>query len=82
MVVGIELHHEYVELAATRLKLGEDAIVKIAVQRITLELLDNLTLLTPGPQLRGSANVKKGIAAIARESLSEFPTRPPSCETQ
>ena len=36
----------------------------IGVDRIGKEILDDLTLLTVGPQLRGGANVKKGIAGI------------------
>lgn len=36
----------------------------IGIDRISKELLDDLTLLTVGPQLRGGANVKKGAAAI------------------
>lgn len=36
----------------------------IGQKRINLELLDDLALLTVGPQLRGGANVKKGIAGI------------------
>jgi hypothetical protein len=36
----------------------------IGVDRLSKELLDDLTLLTVGPQLRGGDNVKKGIAAI------------------
>jgi hypothetical protein len=36
----------------------------IGPKRISLELLDDLALLTVGPQLRGGANVKKGIAGI------------------
>lgn len=36
----------------------------IGVDRISKELLDDLTLLTVGPQLRGGANVKKGVAGI------------------
>ena len=36
----------------------------IGANRVTAALLDDLTLLTLGPQLRGGANVKKGIAAI------------------
>jgi hypothetical protein len=36
----------------------------IGIVRISKELLDDLTLLTVGPQLRGGANVKKGIAGI------------------
>lgn len=36
----------------------------IGVDRISKELLDDLTLLTLGAQLRGGANVKKGIKSI------------------
>ncbi len=36
----------------------------IGVDRVSKELLDDLTLLTVGPQLRGGANVKKGVAGI------------------
>ena len=38
----------------------------IGAKRISRTLLDDLTLLTLGPQLRGGANVKKGIVAIFR----------------
>ena len=41
-------------------------IAGIGIERITRSLLDDLTLLTLGPQLRGGANVRKGSAAIAR----------------
>lgn len=36
----------------------------IGIDRLSRELLDDLTLLTVGPQLRGGANVKKGVAGI------------------
>lgn len=36
----------------------------IGAGRISREFLDDLTLLTVGPQLRGGANVKKGLASI------------------
>ncbi len=36
----------------------------IGVERISRKILDDLTLLTVGPQLRGGANVKKGAVAI------------------
>jgi len=36
----------------------------IGIRRITRDLIDDLTLLTLGPQLRGSANVKKGSTSI------------------
>lgn len=38
----------------------------IGFERITTTLLDDLTLLTLGPQLRGGANVRRGDAAIVR----------------
>jgi len=38
----------------------------IRIDRVSKELLDDLTLLTFGPQLRGSANVNRGICGIAR----------------
>lgn len=38
----------------------------IGIDRLSRELLDDLALLTVGPMLRGSANVKKGIAGIAK----------------
>jgi hypothetical protein len=36
----------------------------ISIHRISRDLLDDLTLLTLGPQLRGGANVKKGSVSI------------------
>lgn len=36
----------------------------IGLDRLSRDLLDDLTLLTVGPQLRGGANVKKGVAGI------------------
>lgn len=36
----------------------------IGLDRISKDLFDDLTLLTIGPQLRGGANVKKGVAGI------------------
>ena len=36
----------------------------IGIHRVTRDLIDDLTLLTLGPQLRGGANVKKGSASI------------------
>ncbi len=39
---------------------------QIGAKRISRNLLDDLTLLTLGPQLRGSSNVAKGVSAIAK----------------
>lgn len=41
-----------------------DLVDGIGIERITKDLLDDLTLLTLGPQLRGSSNVAKGTGAI------------------
>jgi hypothetical protein len=38
----------------------------VGPERISRDLLDDLTILTLGPQLRGGANVRKGSAAIVR----------------
>jgi hypothetical protein len=43
---------------------GEELINGIGIDRLSREMLDDLTLLTVGPQLRGGANVKKGRAGI------------------
>ena len=40
-------------------------LVGVGPERIGRDLLDDLTLLTLGPQLRGGANVKRGVAGIA-----------------
>lgn len=46
----------------------------IGVDRITKELLDDLALLTVGPQLRGGHNVKLGLAGIVKvfDSISDI----------
>jgi hypothetical protein len=43
-----------------------DLVRGLGSQRITRELLDDLTLLTLGPQLRGGANVQRGAMAIVK----------------
>lgn len=45
---------------------GVQLLDGIGEGRVTAALLDDLTLLTLGPQLRGGANVRKGTAAIVR----------------
>jgi hypothetical protein len=42
-----------------------DLVEGIGTDRLSRELIDDLTLLTVGPQLRGGANVKKGIEGSA-----------------
>jgi len=41
-----------------------ELISGIGIDRLSKNLLDDLTLLTVGPQLRGGANVKKGVLGI------------------
>lgn len=45
---------------------GTALLEGIGARRLTRELLDDLTLLTFGPQLRGGANVSKGTAGIVK----------------
>ncbi len=52
------------ELCQGMIASGCSLLDGIGIDRVTKELLDDLTLLTVGPQLRGGANVKKGIAGI------------------
>lgn len=50
---------------------GAKLLSGIGAKRMTRALLDDLTLLTLGPQLRGGANVRKGAAGIVmRSSIS------------
>ncbi len=41
-------------------------VAGIGLDRLTRDLIDDLTLLTLGPQLRGGANVKKGTAGVVK----------------
>ncbi len=52
------------DLCRSLIKSASSLIAGIGVDRISKEILDDLTLLTVGPQLRGGANVKKGVAGI------------------
>ncbi len=54
------------DLCGAMARAGAMLLAGIGVSRITRALLDDLTLLTLGPQLRGGANVKKGIAGIRK----------------
>jgi len=51
-------------LASSLCEAGALLIAGIGTTRISATLLDDLTLLTLGPQLRGGANVRKGAAGI------------------
>ncbi len=53
-------------LCAALVPCGNALLEGIGPTQISRELLDDLTLLTVGPQLRGGANVKKGAAGIVR----------------
>ncbi len=54
------------ELCGALIRSASALIEGIGAERLTRSLLNDLTLLTLGPQLRGGANVRKGLAAIAR----------------
>lgn len=59
-----EISPQIYELAGALCKAGAALIAGIGKSKVTSSLLDDLTLLTLGPQLRGGANVKKGAAGI------------------
>jgi hypothetical protein len=52
------------ELCEGMCKAGAMLLGAISTRNVSAGLLDDLTLLTLGPQLRGGANVKKGTAGI------------------
>jgi hypothetical protein len=54
------------ELCRALIPCGVALIDGIGAVRISRELLDDLTLLTVGPQLRGGANVKRGAKGIVQ----------------
>jgi hypothetical protein len=53
-----------IDLCKALIQSANALIDGMGAARISRELLDDLTLLTLGPQLRGGANVKKGTAGI------------------
>jgi XcyI restriction endonuclease len=57
---------EIAGLCRAMIPAGSTLLDGLGLGRITRELLDDLTLLTLGPQLRGGANVKKGAAGIIK----------------
>jgi hypothetical protein len=69
------------ELCRAMVPCGEALIDGIGAARISRELLDDLTLLTVGPQLRGGANVKRGARGIVQvfEAIHEI-VRPRATE--
>ena len=54
------------DLCRGLIRAGVVLLEGIGARRISSNLLDDLTLLTVGPQLRGGRNVKKGNAAIVK----------------
>ncbi len=52
------------ELCASLNEMAARLMEGVGSDRMSLSLLDDLTLLTLGPQLRGGENVKKGMTAI------------------
>lgn len=63
-VIRKEINTEVDALAKGLCDAGALLVAGIGTAKITAGLLDDLTLLTLGPQLRGGANVKKGAAGI------------------
>jgi hypothetical protein len=53
-------------LCKALIRCGHALLQGIGQTRISCDLLDDLTLLTVGPQLRGGANVKKGAVGIVQ----------------
>lgn len=63
-VIRNSVSGEVGELAQALCQAGALLLAGIGQSRVTAGLLDDLTLLTLGPQLRGGANVRKGVAGI------------------
>jgi hypothetical protein len=63
-VVSKAVSGDIAELCQAIAEAGTLLLAAISSAPINLGLLDDLTLLTLGPQLRGGANVKRGTAAI------------------
>lgn len=61
---------EVTDLCQAFAERASELLHAIGVERFTLELLDDLTLLTLGPQLRGSNNTK--IGKLANEAVFEL----------
>lgn len=63
-IIGKGLDASLPDLCREMCKAGALLLAAISDMRITAAFLDDLTLLTLGPQLRGGANVRKGAAGI------------------
>jgi len=57
------LEAELPDLCAALVKRASELLHEIGAEKLTLELLDDLALLTLGPQLRGSNNTRIGVIA-------------------
>ena len=57
---------EIPDLCRALVQCGDALLAGINPARVNLDLLDDLALLTVGPQLRGGANVKRGAKGIAQ----------------
>ena len=63
-VLSAPLASQLSELCSAMCSAGALLLAGIGTAKISAALLDDLTLLTLGPQLRGGANVRKGTAGI------------------
>jgi hypothetical protein len=63
-VIRRKVKSEIDDLASALCEAGTRLVAGIGTGKISAGLLDDLTLLTLGPQLRGGANVRKGEAGI------------------
>jgi hypothetical protein len=63
-IIRKEISGEIESLAVALCEAGALLVAGLGTGRINAGLLDDLTLLTLGPQLRGGANVRKGAAGI------------------
>jgi hypothetical protein len=64
------LETELQDLSAALVQKGLELLHEIGAEKLSLELLDDLALLTLGPQLRGSNNTR--IGAIANRAVFEI----------
>lgn len=65
-----QLSHELADLCNALNERASELLHEIGFEKLTLELLDDLTLLTLGPQLRGSNNTR--IGEIANRAVFEI----------
>jgi len=65
-VIPRNRHSDVPQLCRALVQCGDALLTGISPARINRHFLDDLTLLTVGPQLRGGANVKRGAKGIAQ----------------